>query len=295
MPRALAFLLLAACAGSATAQSYPSRSVQLLLGFSPGGSVDIMARAVAEEMSALLGQRLLVVNREGASGAVAMTALAAAAPDAYTLGIGPATPITNVLHVQKDASYRLESFEYVCQTFRNDFTVTVRSDSPYRTLAELIDAMRKNPGKLSYGHSGTASIPHLAAVDLLRREGVEALDVPFKGDGAMVPALLGGTVDFGIPSVLSVAGQRERLRVLHIFGPPHQGLNGIFAPKGVSREILRTLEGACERAVKSAKLAELAKKYHSNPDYLSAADFARIVADDYQRKGELIRSVALKR
>ena len=80
-------------------------------GFSPGGSVDIMARAVAEEMSALLGQRLLVVNREGASGAVAMAALAAAAPDGYTLGIGPATPITNVLHVQKDASYRLESFD----------------------------------------------------------------------------------------------------------------------------------------------------------------------------------------
>jgi tripartite-type tricarboxylate transporter receptor subunit TctC len=288
------FLLLCLLATGAFGQSYPGKTVQMLLGFSAGGSVDIMARGVAEEMSTLLGQRFVVVNREGASGVVAMSAVAAAPPDGYLLGVGPATPLTNVPHVQKNLSYKPDSFEYVCQSFRNDFSVAVRSESPYRTLEELIDAAKKNPGKLSYGHAGTASIPHLAAVDLLHKAGAQALDVPFKGDAAMVPALLGGTVDFGIPSVLSVASQRERVRILHVFGPPNQGLNGVYAPKGTPKEILKTLENACEKAVKSEKLAELARRYHSSPDYLGSAEFARVVAEDFQRKGALIRTLPLK-
>src|SRR3954465_4624785 len=113
------FIFLVLLSGKSYAQTYPTKPVQLLLGFSAGGSVDLMARGVAEEMSALLGQRFIVVNREGASGVVAMSAVAAAAPDGYLLGIGPATPITNVPHLQKDLPYRLDSFELVCQTFRN--------------------------------------------------------------------------------------------------------------------------------------------------------------------------------
>jgi tripartite-type tricarboxylate transporter receptor subunit TctC len=203
--------------------------------------------------------------------------------------------VTNVPHVQPGLTYKLDSFEYVCQTFRNDFTVSVRAESPYRSLDELVAALKKEPGKLTYGHSGHASIPHLAAADLLQRHGLSAVDVPFKGDGALVPALLGGQVDFGIPSVLTAAGQGQRVRVLHVFGPPHQGLNGIFAPRGVPRDVLNTLQGACEKAVKSPKLADLAKRYHASPDYLGAADFARVVAEDFRRKGELIQTLPMRR
>ena len=293
--RLACLLILAAIQTTAWAQSYPTRAVQMLIGFSPGGSVDIMGRGVAEEMSRILGQRFIVVNREGASGVVAMSAVAAASPDGYLLAIGPATPVTNVPHVQGNLTYKLESFEYVCQIFRNDFTISVRAESPYKTLAELTEALKKEPGRLTYGHSGHASIPHLAAADYLQRSGLAAVDVPFKGDGALVPALLGGQVDFGIPSVLTAAGQGQRVRVLHVFGPPNQGLNGIFAPKGVSRETLETLENACEKAVKSPKIAELAKRYHASPDYLGARDFARVVADDFRRKGELIKTLPMKR
>lgn len=287
-------LALALSAGTAPAQTYPARSVQMLLGFSAGGSVDIMARGVAEEMSSMLGQRFVVVNREGASGVVAMSAVANAAPDGYLLGVGPATPVTNLPHVQS-LPYKLDSFEYVCQTFLNPFTVSVRSDSPYKSLDELLQAAKAAPGKLSYGHAGHASIPHLAAVDLLQKAGAAALDVPFKGDAAMLPALLGGQVDFGIPSVLSAAGQKERLRVLHVFPPPNQGLNGVFAPKGTPAPVLKTLEDACEKAVKSPKLAELARRYHSQPAYLDAAGFARAVAADYRLKGELIKTLPLRK
>ena len=107
------------------------------------------------------------------------------------------------------------------------------------------------------------------------------------------PGKFSGCIDFGVPSVLSVASQRERVRILHVFGPPNQGLNGIYAPRGTPREVLLKLESACEKAVKSDKLAELAKRYHSSPDYLGSADFARVVAEDFQRKGALIRTLPL--
>src|SRR4051812_408940 len=249
--RLILCLLFTLISFQAKPQGYPARTVQMLLGFSAGGSVDVMARGVAEEISTQLGQRFIVVNREGASGVIATSAVAAAAPDGYTLLVGPATSITNVPHLQKDLPYGLDNFEYVCQTFRNDFTVTVRGESPYKTLDQLLRAIKANPGKLSYGHAGTATIPHLAVFDLLQKSGGKALDVPYKGDAAMLPALLGGTVDFGAPSVLSIAGQGDRVRILHSFGPPHQGLNGIFAPKGTPAETLRKLEAACEKAVKS--------------------------------------------
>ena len=90
------------------------------------------------------------------------------------LAIGPATPVTNVPHAQANLTYKLDSFEYVCQTFRNDFTISVRAESPYRTLAELMEALKKEPGKLTYGHSGHASIPHLAARAMEVERGVPA-------------------------------------------------------------------------------------------------------------------------
>src|SRR4051812_7461217 len=194
----------------ARAQAYPTKSVQMLLGFSAGGSVDIMARGVAEEMSALLGQRLLVVNREGASGVVAMSTVAAAAPDGYTLAIGPATPLTNVPHAQKNLSYSLDSFHYVCQTFRNDFTLAVKADAPYSTLEDLLEAIRRTPGKLSYGHAGTASIPHLAVVDLLQKRGPPGRGGSFQGGGAPLPPPPGGPGGFGGPPGRSAAGPRGR-------------------------------------------------------------------------------------
>ena len=92
-------ILLSMLVANGYGQSYPTRGAQMLIGFSPGGSVDIMGRGVAEEMSNILGQRFVVINREGASGVVAMSQVAAAAPDGYLLAIGPATPVTNVPHV----------------------------------------------------------------------------------------------------------------------------------------------------------------------------------------------------
>jgi tripartite-type tricarboxylate transporter receptor subunit TctC len=301
-------------AGAAPAQSYPARPVTLYVGLSAGGSVDLLARAAADELSAALGQRFVVVNREGGSMTIAMRAVLSAAADGYTLGAGPATPFTHVLHVLNEKPFAIDQFEFVCQYFRNDFTVSVRQESPFHTLRELFDAMRAKPGGLSYGHTGKASVTHVAAVDLLQRAGLSAIDVPFSGEAASLPMLLGGTLDFAPITVATAVAQKQRLRVLAVFSekrhpnlpdaptlaeqgirmPSHAAPNGIFAPRGSPRAVVQTLESACEKAVRSERFAQLAAKYSAVPAYLNSAAFTQLVLEDNHSKGELIRGLALQ-
>jgi len=304
-------LLQAAPAG---AQAYPARPVTLYVGLSAGGAVDLLSRAAAEEFTSILGQRFLVVNREGASMTIAMRAVLAAAADGYVLGAGPATPFTHVLHSMSEKPFSIDQFEFVCQLANNDFTVSVRQESPYRTLSDLLDAMRAQPGKLSYGHTGKAAVPHIAAVDLLQRTGTSAIDVPFSGEAAALPLLLGGSLDFATLTVLTAAAQKQRVRVLAVFSekrhpnlpdaptlaeqgirmPSHTAPNGLFAAKGTPRAVLRILESACEKAAHSERFAQVAAKYSLVPAYLNSADFTQVVIEDNRAKGELIRGLSLK-
>ena len=298
----------------AQAQSYPVRPVTVFVGFPAGGSVDLLARAAAEEMSASLGQRLVVQNRDGASSTIAISAVLAAPADGYTLAAGAATPFTHVLHVMKEKPFAPEQFEFICQTFRNEFTFSVRAESPYKTLNDVIEAIRAQPGKVSYGHSGHMTAPHLGMIDFLRQINGSALDVPFKGEAAMLPVFLGGNIDFATPSATLASTQRERVRALAVFADKrlpalpnspsvaefgvrlgtHAGLNGFFAPKGTPREVLRVLESACERAVKSERFAQATARYATVPTFLGTADFTRLVLDDHRQKGEMIRSLEAK-
>lgn len=296
------------------AQNYPTRPVTMFVGLAAGGAVDLLSRAAADELSVVFGQRFLVVNREGGSQTIAMRAVLAARADGYTLGIGPATPFTHVLHVMSEKPFAMDQFEFVCQIYRNDFTVAVRRESPYRSFGELLEAMRAQPDKLSYGHTGKAAVPHVAAVDLLQRTGARATDIPFTGEAAALPMLLGGSLDFAMLTVLTAAAQKERLRVLAVFSekrhprlpeaptlaeqgvhmPSHAAPNGVLAPKGTPREGLRALEAGCEKAASSERFAQVAAKYSVVPAYLNSAEFARVVNEDHRAKGELIRGLSLK-
>src|SRR4051812_45317467 len=164
---------------SAVAQSaYPSRPVQVIVGFPAGGSVDVMARQLVAVISGLLGQPFVVVNRDGMSGTIGFGAVAAARPDGYTLGAGPTTPISVAPHLLAEVKYRVESFEYICQSFENVFTIAVPLDSAFRSMADVVAAARASPGKLAYGHSGIGTVPHLSVAHFLYRTGLDMSAVP---------------------------------------------------------------------------------------------------------------------
>ena len=314
MPRMrFALALLAFAAQAALAQSYPNRPVQVIVAFPPGGSVDLMARHLVAGLSSIFGQPFVVVNREGASGSVGFGALATSTPDGYTLGAGPTTPISIATHMMKEVKYTPGSFEYVCQSFENVFTISVVPDSRFKTINDLVAEARARPGKLSYGHSGNGTIPHLSVSNLAYQLKLDIVAVPYRGETQALPDVLAGRHDFGAPSVAVVAGLGNKMRVLAVFAdrrhpaypdaptfselgmpsmPP--GLNGLYAPKGTPQPILAALERACEQTVQSEAFKAAAQKVYAPIVYLNRAQFTERAWTDYRYRGELIKALGLK-
>lgn len=309
---ALAAMCIAGMAPVVLAQApYPARPVQAIVGFSAGGTVDVMARALVSAMSSILGQTITITNREGAAGTIGFGQVAGAAPDGYLLAAGPTTPISIAPHLMKNLQFGAESFEYVCQSFENVFTVSVPLNSPHRTVADLIAAARTNPGKLTYGHSGVGTVPHLSVANLAQRSGADMTAVAYKGENPMLPDVVSGRLDFGALSVGVAIGQK--VRVLAVFAdgrhpsypeaptftelgmpsmPP--GLNGLFAPKGTPRAVMAMLERACEQAVASESFRATAQRLNQRVAYLPGAAFAERTVADAKYKGELIRALGIR-
>ena len=310
-PSMLVTLLLAGATMAFAQERFPNRPVQMIMPFGPGGS-DAMFRAFAQSMSNVMGQQFLIVNREGASGRIGATAVAAARPDGYTLLVGPTTPITNLPYMMKDLPYQFESFDYVCQVFVNAFTLTVRNDSPHKTLKDLLDAARANPGKLNYGHAGLYSGPHLNMETLRQQTGIKVQQIPYRGDAAILLRLLAGDLDFAVNSTGSIS-TRPDIRPIAVFwdrrhpalpdtptvselGYPNSppGYQGVFAPKGTPRPVLDALETGCEAATRDETFKTYATRQGVPVVFLKGADFGQLSRADYEAKGRILRSLDIK-
>lgn len=296
---------------SVAQEQFPNRPVQLIMPFGPGGS-DAMFRAFAASMSNVVKQQFVVINREGASGRIGTTQVASARPDGYTLLVGPTTPITNLPYTMKDLPYQFDSFDFVCQVFVNPFTITVRNDSPYKSLKDILDAARANPGKLNYGHAGVFTGPHINVETLSKQAGVKMQDLAFRGDAAMLLRLLGGDLDFGVNSTGAIS-TRPDVRPIAVFwdrrhpalpnvptvtelgypsSPP--GYQGVFAPKGTPRAVIEMLEKSCEVATQDETLKGHATRQGVPLVYLKSADFAQLARADYELKGRIHKELGLK-
>jgi tripartite-type tricarboxylate transporter receptor subunit TctC len=304
-------LSLALISLDANAQSWPTRPIEVIIPFPAGGSVDVIGRAVATGISEELGQQVVVSNRDGASGTIGFNALASAPPDGYTLGAGPTTPIANAPYLMKGVRYGVDSFDYICHVFENAFTITVAPQSKFKSARELLDAAAENPGKLSYGHSGNGTIPHLAVENLADALKIKFQPVPFRGESAVMPVLLKGDIDFASAAVVTIRGQNFRpllvfsdarhpalpdlptARDLGVTTSVPPGQNGIFAPKGLPAEIRIALERACAAAVKSPTVQRALENTGQVLHYLTGAQFLALTTADYRFKGELIRRLGL--
>jgi tripartite-type tricarboxylate transporter receptor subunit TctC len=296
----------------AAAQTWPGRNIELIVPFAAGGGVDAVGRGVAEALSEILGRRVVVVNRDGATGTIGFGALAAAAPDGYTLGFGPTTPITGAPHMMRGLRYGVGSFDYLCQVFENVMAVAVAPDSRFRTAEDLFAAARTAREPLTFGNSGTGTVPHLAVMHLASVLGLKVAPVTYRGDGQMLPALLRGDLDFGAPGVSSVRGRE--FRVLAVFSdrrhpaypdaptmrdlgvqgeivPP--GFNGLFGPHGLPEEVRFRLEAACRKIMDYPAVRRAMENTGQVPAYLGGAEFARTTAQDDAFKARLIRSLGL--
>lgn len=185
----------------ARAARFPEYPVKLIVPFPPGGGTDVHLRKFAQLCEKHLGQPMIVENRTGASGAVALTALARnAMPDGYTISVLVPTSLRLPL-LQKMQYDPLKDFTYISRLSGYTYVVAVRSDSPWKTWRDLMNYALANPGKLSMGNAGLNSSTHLGAVQIAALEKIEVNHIPYKGDGDQVQDLLGGHLDVGTPSM----------------------------------------------------------------------------------------------
>jgi tripartite-type tricarboxylate transporter receptor subunit TctC len=295
----------------AEAQKWPARPIEMIIPFPAGSGVDVIGRAVATALAEQSGQQVVVNNRDGASGTIGFNALAAVTPDGNTIGFGPTTPIANAPYLVKGVRYGVDSFDYVCQIFENVFTIAVAPQSKFQSIQDLIAAARDNPGKLTYGHAGTGTIPHLAVENFAEALKLKFQPVPFRGDAPVLPTLLKGDIDFGAPAISTIHGQNFRpllifwqarhaaypdvptARELGATSDVPPGHNGLYASGGLPIAIKTALERHCADAVKSEVVRQIIANTGQSIRYLNGADFRAQTMADYQFKGALIRRLGL--
>ncbi len=304
-----AFLLSAATLASAQDKA---AGTEIILPYAAGGGVDLMARAFAREASRVSGQNWVVVNRDGAAGVIGFSTLARAKPDGATLVFSPASPLTNSPFLTKSMPFRNEQIEPVCQVFENVFTIAVRADSPFKTLKDLMDKAKAAPGTLSYGHAGNGSVPHLGVAAVAKAIGVQFNAIPFKGDAALLPQLIGGHLDFGAPALSSI--KDKGLRVLALLSDKRHpalpdvpslselgypsvtpGLNGIYAVAGTPPAVLAQLQATCQKVLESDGFKQAAQGLGQVPVYLTAAQFKARIQATYRVHAELVPELNLEK
>ncbi|HEY2138310.1 MAG TPA: tripartite tricarboxylate transporter substrate binding protein [Xanthobacteraceae bacterium] len=300
---------IAALATSAAAQSYPDRPIEITVPFSPGAVTDVLGRALADGLSHELGQRVLVINKAGATGGIGTAAVARAAPDGYSLLFTAAVSMTVLPLTNRQAGYDHKSFVPICQTFKNQMVIVVKPDSPFRSVADLVAAAKQKPGAINFGHLGVASIPHLAMIEFSQAAKVEFNAIPFKGDADVMQQVMGGQVDFGAVVLSSAAP--SGLRILGLFADQRnpstpdtptvkeQGFavapssfGGLSAPAGISAEVRRRLGDACKMAAQGERYAKLAHSVFQPTDYYAdGASFAHSLDLDVADKARLLATL----
>src|SRR5215472_2319032 len=191
-----ALLALVIFSSAAAAQDYPSRPIKFMHGFPPGGNVDIIARLLGNEMSKSLTQTIVIEPKPGVAGSLAAEAVARSDPDGYTLLVVPsAHPAHGAL--SKNVKYKVvDDFEWISVASFYPFLISVRNDSRFRTLKQLIDEARGNPGALRYGSAGVGSILHTTVELMANDTGTKYQHIPYRGEAPAMTALLQGEIDF---------------------------------------------------------------------------------------------------
>jgi tripartite-type tricarboxylate transporter receptor subunit TctC len=292
----------AGLASPALAQNYPRRSVQLIVAFPAGGSTDVGARILAAAAEKALGQTITVVNKAGAGGQIGFTEFARARPDGYTLGFLNLPGInTIVLDPERKAAFTMDSFIPVVNQVLDPGLIWVKADSPYKTLADLLEAAKKQPGKISACTTGILSDDHLAILMVQEAANVEFRIVHFDGGAQQLAGVMGGHVDVAFDNVGSVAKrlQSGELRGLVVtdnerskFAPNvpttkelgfatviSNSTRGVGAPKGTPPEILKVIEAAFVKAVEDPEQVKKMNDVGLALKPMVGAEYAKYYAD----------------
>lgn len=304
-----AALLMAA--GSALGQAFPSRAITLVCPWPPGGSTDTHLRKFAEVASKYVGQNIIVENKPGGGGMLGPGVMAKTQkPDGYTLSQLPVGAF-RIPHMQKVDWDPLKDFTYIIGLTGYTFGLVVKSDTQFKTLKEVIDYAKANPGKFSYGSTGTGTSPHLLIEELGSKVGAQFLHVPFKGNADSTQAILGGHV-MAQSDATGWARHVEAgtFRLLVTFGEQRTKWNaptakelgidivsyspyGIVAPKGMDPKLTRQLHDAFRKALDDPEHLKVLQQFDQVYWYKSSEDYAKWAAATFAEERATIERLGL--
>ena len=315
---ALVSVVLALASASAIAQSapYPSKPIRLVVGFPPGGPTDVIARILADKLKDELKQPVLVENRPGASGNVGAQAVATAAPDGYTFLYSSTAIATSPALYAKLPFDALRDFEAVTQTISVPLVLVVNPSVPATTVAEFINHVRANPGKLNYASSGAGTSIHLVTALFLLQNNLDAQHVPYKGTNPALADLVGGTVQFttgalntALPFIrdgrlraLAVTSLARSAAIPQVPTLDESGMKGfevtawqaILAPAKTPAEILQRISAETAKVLRQPDvLAKLATQ-DALPVGSSPAEYAAYLRLELERWKNVVRVTGAK-
>jgi tripartite-type tricarboxylate transporter receptor subunit TctC len=299
----------------AWAQTYPSRPIRIIVGFAPGGSVDVVARLIGQWLSGRLGQPIVVENRPGAGGNIGTAAAVGAPPDGYTLFLATAANAINATLYEKLNFNFIRDIAPVASISRNPLIMEVHPSVPAGTVAEFVAYANANPGKVNMGSAGNGTLHHLCGEMFKMMTRINMLHVPYRGEAPALSDLIGGQVQVMFtPTGPSIEYIRSgKLRALAVttsvrlevlpdvptvgqFVPGYEasGWFGVGAPAGTSREIIERLNAEINAGVADpqirTRLADLGVSVFSG----SPADFGKHIATDTEKWAKVIREANIK-
>ncbi|MDO9198628.1 tripartite tricarboxylate transporter substrate binding protein [Rhodoferax sp.] len=308
----LAGVAIAAPVFTVRAQSFPVKPIRLIIAFPAGGPTDITMRSLADGASKILGQPVIVENKPGAGGTLPAQTLQTSAADGYTLAQIPLgvfrLPYTTKINWDpvKDISYVLNVTGYA-------FGLVVPADSPLKTWTHFVGWAKANPGKLTYGSTGTLTSPHLTMELIAQKLDLQLLHVPYKGSADLMQAIMGGHIMAAADSTgFAPLVESGKLRVLNTWGAQRLakfpdaptlkelGLDlvqnspfGIGAPRGTPADITRRLHDAFKQAMEQDSYKTALARYDMVPMYMSSAGYSKFAADTFAREKALVEKLGL--
>lgn len=299
-------LLPLAC-GAAAQEPFPSRPIQMIVPFPPGGVADITGRPTAHVMGRLLKQSVVVQNKPGAGGSVGAALAARSTPDGYTILMALSSisvlPVADRLQGRAPA-YELDQFAPIALISADPTVLVVREDGPYKTLKDLVDAAKARPGTINYGSSGVYGTLHVAMEIFAGAADIKLFHIPYQGGGPAVAALLGGQIDALASGPAAAIGQIKagKMRALAVWGdkrlaslpnvPSMKELgydatfyiwSGLFAPAATPQATMAVLRDAARRTAEDAEFKEAMAKVETPIAYLDAPEFKTFLDRDSQR------------
>jgi len=317
MLRSIIAAAFAALALPALAQPFPSKPVHLIVAYAPGGTGDVVARVIADKLSAALGQSVVVENRAGASGAIGATSVVNAAPDGHTLLVGQTGEIVVNQYWMKGLTYDPKNLMPVALATVVPLALTVPGKTPYASMADMFKAMQTSGKQFSFASAGTGTPGHFAGEYLSAKMPGKLVHVPYKGAGPALNDIIGGHVDMyfpGFPPVMPMM-KAGTVKVLAVSSSQRSEAapdiptvaeatgfkdfdftlwQGFFAPRGTPADVIAKLNGEINKILRDPEVRQKLVDAGANVMPLSTGEFAAFVQAESEKYQRIIRETGLK-